>query len=77
MQQYTFTIPDNLQAQELLNFILNTKIFHVKSSIEANDRKQKQTKRLEQDLTEAFTEIQQMEEGKKEKKSLEQFLNEF
>ena len=30
MQQYVFTIPDNLQAKELLNFILKTNIFKVK-----------------------------------------------
>jgi len=30
MEQYTFTIPDNLQAKELLNFILKTNIFKVK-----------------------------------------------
>ena len=77
MQQYTFTIPDNLQAKELLNFILRTKIFYIKSSLEINDRKNRQSKMLEEDLTEAFYEIQQMEEGKKRKKTLEQFLNEF
>ncbi len=31
MQQYTFTIPDNLHAKELLNFILRTQIFKVDS----------------------------------------------
>lgn len=29
MIQYTFSIPDNIQAKELLNFILKTKIFKV------------------------------------------------
>ena len=77
MQQYTFTIPDNLQAKELLNFILRTKIFHLNTSTEINKRKKEQIKMLEKDLTESFNEIQQMEEGIKEKKTLEQFLNEF
>ncbi len=80
MQEYTFTIPDNLHARELLNFILQTNIFHVNSfkKIENNTaRNIQQTKQLEEDLTEAFLDIEKMEKGEKEKTTLEQFLDEF
>ena len=80
MQQYTFTIPENLQAKELLNFILRTNIFNVESFNEVqkdDERKEKQKSLIENDLKESFTEIAEMRNGKKEKKSLKQFINEF
>ena len=36
MQQYTFNIPNNIQAKELLNYILQTNIFRVNSVQEIN-----------------------------------------
>ena len=76
MKEYTFTIPDNLQANELLNFILRSKIFNLKTSSHLqNSKKEEQKKMRETDLKEAFEELKQLKSGGKEKKSLKQFLN--
>ncbi len=44
---------------------------------ESNNKRSSQKEMLKTDLKESFSEIEKMSKGKKEKKSLEQFLNEF
>ena len=69
MQQYTFTIPENLQAKELLNYILRTNIFHVESVKEIKAEKYKEQKKmLANDMLETFTEIAEMKQVIKAKK---------
>jgi septal ring factor EnvC (AmiA/AmiB activator) len=48
-----------------------------KEVAESNNKKSSQKEMLKTDLKESFSEIEKMNRGKKEKKSLEQFLNEF
>ena len=75
MLQYTFTVPDTTPARKLLDYILISNVFEVKEY--KTDKKEIQKKMLKDDLTDAFTEIDQMRKGKTEKKNLKQFLNEF
>jgi len=74
MQQYLITVPETQHAKNLLDYIIQTGYFkEVKQLSDIEIEKAD----LKKDLADAINEMNLMKEGKLEKQSLKDFLNEL
>ena len=76
MQQYLITVPETSQAQNLLNYVIQSGFFQEVKQMNIN-KKELQKKLLENDISEAFKEVKLMKEGKKKLQTLNEFIDEL
>ena len=76
MQQYLITVPDTSQAQNLLNYVIQSGFFQEVKQMNIN-KKELQKQLLKNDLTEAFKEVELIRQGKLEKQTLREFIDEL
>ena len=76
MQQYLMTVPETSQAQNLLNYVIQSGFFQEVKQMNTN-KKKIQKKQLKDDLTEAFKEVELIRQGKLEKQTLREFIDEL
>ena len=76
MQQYIITVPETSQAQNLLNYVIQSGFFQEVKPLKIN-KKELQKKQLKEDLTEALKEVELMKQGKIKLQTLNEFIDEL